>query len=88
VFVKIHGEIDGGIEVFKALFIRHQALEHLDSSVDFAVDLDEHLNGSFRYGFGTDVYGSFQTQDGTFGGGDELVDVRNWELADLEAPSA
>jgi hypothetical protein len=29
---------------------KHQALEHLDSSVDFAVDLDEHLNGSFRYG--------------------------------------
>jgi hypothetical protein len=33
------------------------------------------------------VYGSFQTQDGTFGGGDELVDVRNWELADLEDAS-
>ncbi|KAK4862584.1 hypothetical protein LT330_002717 [Penicillium expansum] len=71
VFLKIHGELDGEIEVFKHLVpTKH---EEAQLCHDYA-----------QFGLGAKVYGFFQTQDGTFGRIDEFLDARNLEPADVE----
>lgn len=74
VFLKIHGELDGEIEVLK----------------DLVPSKHEEAQLCYEYGqsgLGAKVYGFFQTQDGTFGRVDEFVDARNLEPEDVEDPS-
>ncbi|CAG8909488.1 unnamed protein product [Penicillium egyptiacum] len=71
VFLKIHGELDGDIEVFKHLV--PNKLEEAQLCHDYA-----------QSGLGAKVYGFFQTQDGSFGRVDEFLDARTLERADVE----
>ncbi|KAJ5824078.1 choline/ethanolamine kinase [Penicillium robsamsonii] len=71
VFVKIHGELDGEIEVFKHLVPNKH--EEAQLCYDYA-----------QSGPGAKVYGFFQTQDGSFGRVDEFLDARTLETADVE----
>jgi choline kinase len=71
VFFKIHGELDGEIEVFKHL----------------VPDKHEEAQLCYDYGqsgLGAKVYGFFQTQDGAFGRIDEFLDARNLKPEDVE----
>ncbi|PYI12643.1 choline/ethanolamine kinase [Aspergillus sclerotiicarbonarius CBS 121057] len=71
VFFKIHGPLDGEIEVFKHLVPTKHEEAHL----------------CYEYGqsgLGAKVYGFFQTPDGTFGRIDEFLDARPLEPADVE----
>ncbi|KAJ5503464.1 choline/ethanolamine kinase [Penicillium fimorum] len=71
VFLKIHGELDGEIEVFKHLVPNKH--EEAQLCYDYA-----------QSGPGAKVYGFFQTQDGSFGRVDEFLDARTLEAADVE----
>ncbi|KAJ5155213.1 choline/ethanolamine kinase [Penicillium capsulatum] len=72
-FLKIHGDLDGEIEVFKHLVpTKHQEAQLC------------HDYG--QAGLGPRVHGFFQTQDGTFGRIDEFLDVRNLKPEDVEDP--
>ncbi|KAJ5374048.1 choline/ethanolamine kinase [Penicillium concentricum] len=70
-FLKIHGGLDGEIEVFKHLVpTKH---EEAQLCYDYA-----------QSGPGAKVYGFFQTQDGSFGRVDEFLDAHTLEAADVE----
>ncbi|KAJ5964259.1 choline/ethanolamine kinase [Penicillium vulpinum] len=71
VFLKIHGELEGEIAVFKHLV--PNKLEEAQLCYDYA-----------QSGPGAKVYGFFQTQDGTFGRIDEFLDARHLTPADVE----
>lgn len=71
VFLKLHGELDGEIEVFKHLVPSKH--EETQLCHDYA-----------QSGLGAKVYGFFQTQDGTFGRIDEFLNARSLEPADVE----
>ncbi|CAL5869418.1 uncharacterized protein PFLUO_LOCUS3647 [Penicillium psychrofluorescens] len=71
VFLKIHGELDGEIEVFKHLVPNKQ--EEAQLCYDYG-----------QSGLGAKVYGFFQTQDGAFGRVDEFLDARNLQPEDVE----
>jgi choline kinase len=71
VFIKIHNEGGGDIDVFK----------HLVPSKQDEARLCEEYG---RSGLGAKVYGFFQTQDGTVGRIDEFLDARNLEPEDVE----
>ncbi|KAJ5527323.1 choline/ethanolamine kinase [Penicillium frequentans] len=71
VFLKINGELDGEIEVFK----------------DLVPDKHEEAQLCYDYGrsgLGAKLYGFFQTQDGAFGRVDEFLDARNLKPEDVE----
>ncbi|OJJ77964.1 hypothetical protein ASPBRDRAFT_252903 [Aspergillus brasiliensis CBS 101740] len=71
VFLKIHGDLDGEIEVF----------EHL------VPNKYEEAQLSYEYGqsgHGAKVLGFFQTQDGVFGRVDEFLDARTLVPEDVE----
>ncbi|KAJ5641671.1 choline/ethanolamine kinase [Penicillium lividum] len=71
VFLKINGECDGDIEVFKHL----------------VPDKHEEAQLCYDYGqsgLGAKLYGFFQTQDGAFGRVDEFLDARNLQAEDVE----
>ena len=70
-FFKIHGALDGEIAVFKHLVPDKQ--EEATLCYDYG-----------RSGLGAQVYGFFQTQDGSFGRIDEFLDARNLEPSDVE----
>lgn len=70
-FFKVHGELDGEIEVFKHLVPNKQ--EEAQLCYDYG-----------QSGLGAKVYGFFQTPDGTFGRIDEFLDARNLEPEDVE----
>ncbi|CAI7621112.1 unnamed protein product [Penicillium glandicola] len=71
VFLKLHGPLDGEIEVFKDLVpTKH---EEAQLCYEYA-----------KSGLGAKVYGFFQTQDGTFGRIDEFLNARNLEPADVQ----
>ncbi|KAJ5802867.1 choline/ethanolamine kinase [Penicillium pulvis] len=71
VFLKINGELDGEIEVFKDLVPNKH--EEAQLCYDYG-----------QSGLGAKVYGFFQTQDGAFGRVDEFLDARNLEPEDVE----
>jgi choline kinase len=71
VFLKIHGELDGVIDVFKNLV--PNKLEEAQLCYDYG-----------QSGLGAKVYGFFRTQNGTFGRVDEFLDARNLEPEDVE----
>ncbi|KAI3015084.1 NADH dehydrogenase [ubiquinone] iron-sulfur protein 3, mitochondrial domain protein [Aspergillus niger] len=71
VFLKIHGELDGEIEVF----------EHLVPSKFEEAQLSHEYGQS---GHGAKVLGFFQTQDGVFGRVDEYLDARTLVPQDVE----
>lgn len=71
VFFKIHGELDGEIAVFEHLVPNKQ--EEAQLCYDYG-----------QSGLGAQVYGFFQTPDGTFGRIDEFLDARNLEPEDVE----
>lgn len=71
VFLKIHGELDGEIAIFKHLVPNKHEEAQLCS--DYA-----------QSGLGAKVYGFFQTQNGVFGRIDEFLDARNLKPADVE----
>lgn len=73
VFIKVHGELDGEIEVFKHLVPNKH--EEAQLCYDYG-----------QLGLGAKVHGFFQTQDGTSGRVDEFVDARNLEPEDVEDP--
>ncbi|KAJ5619531.1 choline/ethanolamine kinase [Penicillium lagena] len=71
VFLKIHGELDGEIEVFKHLV--PDKYEEAQLCYDYG-----------QSGLGAKVYGFFQTKNGYFGRVDEFLDARNLEPEDVE----
>ncbi|KAH8700489.1 choline/ethanolamine kinase [Talaromyces proteolyticus] len=71
VFLKIHGALDGEIEVLKHLVPNKH--EEAQLCYDYG-----------QSGLGPKVYGFFQTQDGTFGRVDEFLDARSLEPEDVE----
>ena len=71
VFLKIHGELDGEIEVFKHLVPNKH--EEAQLCYDYG-----------QSGLGAKVFAFFQTQNGTFGRIDEFLDARNLEPEDVE----
>ncbi|KAJ5945727.1 choline/ethanolamine kinase [Penicillium verhagenii] len=74
VFLKINGELDGEIAVFKHLVpTKH---EEAQLCYDYG-----------QSGLGAKLYGFFQTQDGAFGRVDEFWDARNLEPEDVENPA-
>ncbi|KAJ5765473.1 choline/ethanolamine kinase [Penicillium odoratum] len=71
VFLKINGEFDGEIEVFKHL----------------VPDKHEEAQLCYDYGqsgLGAKLYGFFQAQDGAFGRVDEFLNARNLQAEDVE----
>ncbi|KAJ3477162.1 hypothetical protein NLG97_g8911 [Lecanicillium saksenae] len=71
VFVKINGELDGEIAVFKHLVPdKHQEAQLC------------HDYG--QTGRGPHMYGFFQTQDGAYGRVDEFLEARNLTAQDVE----
>lgn len=71
VFLKINGELDGEIEVFKDLVPNKH--EEAQLCYDYG-----------QSGLGAKLYGFFQTQDGAFGRVDEFLDARNLKPEDVE----
>ncbi|OOF95818.1 hypothetical protein ASPCADRAFT_207171 [Aspergillus carbonarius ITEM 5010] len=71
VFFKIHGPLDGEIEVFKHLV----PTKHEEAQLCYEYG---------QSGLGAKVYGFFQTPDGMFGRVDEFLDARPLEPADVE----
>ncbi|KAL1884970.1 hypothetical protein Plec18167_001627 [Paecilomyces lecythidis] len=71
VFLKIYGELDGEIEVFKHLVPN----KHEETQLCFDYG---------QSGLGAKVYGFFQTQNGILGRVDEFLDARNLEPEDVE----
>ncbi|KAJ5675157.1 choline/ethanolamine kinase [Penicillium maclennaniae] len=71
VFLKINGELDGEIAVFKHLVPNKH--EEARLCYDYG-----------HSGHGAKLYGLFQTQDGAFGRIDEFLDARNLEPEDVE----
>lgn len=71
VFLKIHGELDGEIGVFKHLVPNKH--EEAQLCYDYG-----------QSGLGPKVYGFFQTQNGALGRVDEFLDARNLEPEDVE----
>ncbi|KAJ5939081.1 choline/ethanolamine kinase [Penicillium verhagenii] len=70
-FLKINGELDGEIAVFKHLVPNKH--EEAQLCYDYG-----------QSGLGAKLYGFFQTQDGAFGRVDEFWDARNLEPEDVE----
>ncbi|KAJ5656278.1 choline/ethanolamine kinase [Penicillium longicatenatum] len=72
VFLKINGELDGEIEVFKHLVPNKH--EEAQLCYDYG-----------QSGLGAKLYAFFQTKDGAFGRIDEFLDARNLKPEDVEA---
>ncbi|KXN66709.1 choline/ethanolamine kinase [Conidiobolus coronatus NRRL 28638] len=71
VFIKFHSEGGGDLEVFKSL----APSKHEEAQLCYDYG---------RSGLGAQVYGFFETQDGTLGRIDEFLDARNMEPEDVE----